>query len=51
MEDKTKNGKEPKFFKVPASVLAAARQVIGQMPYDQVGKLCVAIDTQCEPLE
>ncbi len=43
--------KTVKAFVVPAAVFAAMRQVIGQLPYDQVGKLCRAMDEECEVLE
>lgn len=37
----------PTHFMVPAPVFAAVRQVIGQLPHDQVGALCKALD-ECQ---
>lgn len=41
--------KVPDYFIVPAGVFAAARQIIGGLPHDQVGPVCTALD-ECEPV-
>ena len=44
-------GPNATFYKVPAGVLMAVRQTLGQLPYDQVGQIIQALETQATKLE